>query len=116
MKKRHWGLLIVIGMLVTVCSFGIKAVIDKRSEEKRQVEYQSTLKEYSNSLRPGMTRHEAESWLRLNNHRFGQRCCVGESRSAYVDLVKIGSEKAPWFCNQKNVYVALDFETAEPHG
>jgi hypothetical protein len=37
-------------------------------------------------------------------------------RNAYADIVKIGEEKAPWYCNKYNVYVAFEFETTEPHG
>jgi len=27
----------------------------------------------------------------------------------YDDLVKIGQEKAPWFCSEHNVYIAFEF-------
>jgi len=43
-------------------------------------------------------------------------CCIRVPRTAYADIVKIGEEKAPWYCNQYNVYVAFEFETTEPHG
>jgi hypothetical protein len=43
-------------------------------------------------------------------------CCVGIPRSAYADLVRIGEEKAPWYCNKYNIYAAFEFDTTEPHG
>ncbi len=39
-------------------------------------------------------------------------CCVDRrtySLGIYDDLIKIGQEDAPWFCNEKNVYIALQF-------
>jgi hypothetical protein len=45
-------------------------------------------------------------------------CCVDRkefSRGVYDDLVKIGQEDAPWFCSEKNVYVALEFIGPERH-
>jgi hypothetical protein len=35
-------------------------------------------------------------------------CCIDE-RNAYVDLIQIGKEKAPWYCGENNVYVAFQF-------
>jgi hypothetical protein len=43
-------------------------------------------------------------------------CCVANYRGqpvaasdTYDDLVKIGQEKAPWFCSEHNVYIAFEF-------
>jgi hypothetical protein len=40
-------------------------------------------------------------------------CCVDSTetarRDSRDDLVKIGTEDAPWFCSEKNVYVAFQF-------
>ena len=116
MGKGRWVLLIVMVILLAVSAFGVKSVMDKRAKQKRQIEYQSVLKEYSGVLKPGMTRHEAESYLHSKGLSFQKMCCVGVRRSAWADLVRIGKEKAPWYCSQYNVYVALEFETTEPHG
>ncbi len=116
MRKRRWVLLIVVAIFLIVSAFGVKGVIDKRAEQKRQIEYQSVLMEYSGVLKPGMTRHDVESYLHSKGLSFQQMCCVGVRRSAWADLVRIGKEKAPWPCSQLNVYVALEFEMAEPHG
>ncbi len=116
MGKKRWVLLIIVPACLFVSVFGIKGVIDRRAEQKRQIEYQSVLKEYSGALKPGMTRREVESFLRLKGHSFQQMCCVGVRRNAWADLVRIGKDQAPWYCSQSNVYVALEFETTEPHG
>jgi hypothetical protein len=116
MGKGRWLLLIVISALIIVSAFGIKDMRDKRAEHKRQIEYQSVLKEYSGVLKPGMSRHEAESYLQSKGLSFRQMCCVGRTRTAWADLVRIGEEKPPWYCNQYDIYVAFEFETAEPRG
>jgi hypothetical protein len=60
-----------------------------------------------------MTRREVEEYLRTRNVRFRQMCCVETSQrfstNVYDDLAKIGQEDAPWFCSEKNVYVAFQF-------
>jgi len=99
-----------------VCVLGINGLIDKRKERKRQTEYEAVLKEYSSALKPGMPRSEVESYLRLRGRSFRQMCCIQVRRSAYADIVKIGEEKAPWYCNKYNIYVAFEFEATEPHG
>jgi hypothetical protein len=116
MNKRRWWLLVVVAASLIICVLAIKSVVTKRAERKRQTEYEAGLKEYSGALKPGMSRREVESYLRLRGHSFRQMCCIAVPRNAYADLVKIGEEKAPWYCNKYNVYVAFEFETTEPHG
>ena len=116
MNKRRWGLLVIAAALLIVCVLGIKSVIEKRAARKRQTEYEAVLREYSGALKSGMPRREVESYLRLRGRSFRQMCCIGVPRNAYADIVKIGEEKPPWYCNKYNVYVAFEFETPEPHG
>jgi hypothetical protein len=116
MNKRRWGLLVIVAALLIVCLLGIKSVIEKRAAQKRQTEYEAVLREYSGALKSGMSRREVESYLRLRGRSFRQMCCIKVPRNAYADIVKIGEEKAPWYCNKYNVYVAFEFETTEPHG
>jgi hypothetical protein len=45
-------------------------------------------------------------------------CCAERAdfaKGAYDDLVRIGQEDPPWFCNENNVYVAFQFAAHEPH-
>jgi hypothetical protein len=116
MNQRRWWLLAIAAALLVVCVLGIKSVIEKRAARKRQTEYEAVLREYSGSLKSGMPRREVESYLRLRGRSFRQMCCIRVRRNAYADIVKIGEEKAPWYCNKYNVYVAFEFETTEPHG
>jgi hypothetical protein len=116
MNKRRWGLLVIAAALLIVCVLGIKSVVEKRAARKRQTEYEAVLREYSGALKSGMSRREVESYLRLRGRSFRKMCCIRGPRNAYADIVKIGEEKAPWYCNKYNVYVAFEFETTEPHG
>jgi hypothetical protein len=116
MNMRRWSLLIMVTALLALCVLGIRGVIDHRAERQRQAEYQSVLNAYSGALKYGNTRREVESYLRLRGHSFQQMCCVRVRRNAYADLVRIGKEKAPWYCSENNIYMAFEFETTEPHG
>jgi hypothetical protein len=84
------------------------------AKKKREAGYQAALQSYSNILKPGMTRKSVEEYFRAKGITFGQWCCIDE-RSAYADLVKIGREKHPWYCEQHNVYIAFQFAAVEPH-
>jgi hypothetical protein len=116
MNNRRWGLLVIAAALLIVCGLGDQEVIEKRAARKRQTEYEAVLREYSGALKSGMSRREVESYIRLRGRSFRKMCCIRGPRNAYADIVKIGEEKAPWYCNKYNVYVAFEFETTEPHG
>jgi hypothetical protein len=116
MNKNRWALLVVAAALLIVCVLAIENAIEKQAERKRQTEYEAIVREYSAALKSDMSRSEVESYLRQRGSSFRQMCCIRAPRNAYADLVKIGQEKAPWYCNKYNVYVAFDFETTEPHG
>jgi hypothetical protein len=59
-----------------------------------------------------MTRKEVEDYLRARHINFRQMCCVDVktfSKGVYDDLAQIGQEDAPWFCSEKNIYIAFQF-------
>jgi hypothetical protein len=84
------------------------------ARQKREATYQAKLQSYSDALKPGMTRKNVEDYLRAKGIAFGQLCCIDE-QSAYADLVKIGKEKHPWYCEEHNVYIAFQFAAVELH-
>jgi hypothetical protein len=84
------------------------------AKQKREAGYQTKLQSYSDVLKPGMTRKNVEDYLRAKSAAFGQLCCIDE-RSALADLVKIGKEKHPWYCEEHIVYIAFQFAAVEPH-
>jgi hypothetical protein len=101
----------VLLVLFTVGSCDAKA---QSAKEKREAAYQAKLQSYSDVLKPGTTRENVEDYLRAKGVAFGQLCCIDE-RSASADLVKIGKEKRPWYCEENNAYVAFQFAAVEPH-
>ena len=91
----------------------IKSLIDRRSLMARQKQYAAALRDYSVALQPGKSRREVEAYLELRHQPFRHMCCVGVHRSTYADLVKVGQENAPWYCNKYNIYVAFEFDPTE---
>jgi len=125
---KHWRLLTGVLVAVALSVIGVrhvlekraqqKHVLEKRAQQKREVAYKAALRSYSEVLRPGVTRNEVESYLRAENVRFGQMCCVDPtdlSKGVYDDLTKIGQEDAPWFCSEMNIYVAFQFTGPDRH-
>jgi hypothetical protein len=99
-------------MVVMLSVVVVRCTLGKRAQQKREVRYQSALRLYSDALRPGITRLEVEEYLETRNVQFRQMCCVDGkdfSKGVYDDLTKIGEEDAPWFCSQKDVYIAFQF-------
>jgi hypothetical protein len=101
---------------VLVLAFGIRRVLEERTQQRREVEYQKSLQSYSELLKTGMTRKQVEEYLSAKKLPFRQICCVsvkefsrGVYDNAYDDLVKIGQEDVPWFCSENNVYIAFQF-------
>lgn len=60
-----------------------------------------------------MTRKQVENYLHGKSILFGQICCFDE-HSAYADRIKIDSQKAPWYCSEYNIYIALQFTAVQP--
>jgi hypothetical protein len=87
---------------MTGCSSG------QREKQEREASYQAKLKRYSDALKPGTTRESVEGYLRAKNIHFFQLCCI--EGPALADLLKIGQQRVPWYCDQHNVYIAFQFE------
>jgi hypothetical protein len=114
---KYWLLLLAV-LVITSGVIGMHNVREKRSQQKREVAYQTALRSYSGVLKPGMIRKEVEDYLRARNTPFRQMCCVDfkkSSKGVYDDLTKIAQEDAPWACSEKNIYVAFQFAGSGPH-
>ena len=113
---EYWRALLAV-VLIIVLAIVINNVREKRSWQKRDLAYQEALRSYSQDFKPGMSRKEVEDLLHIRNKAFRQMCCVDIKKSMDVwdDLVKIAQEDAPWFCSEKNVYIAFQFAGKEPH-
>src|ERR1700752_925810 len=95
----------------------VQHVRERHKGAEHEAYYKTVLTEYASELKPGMTRERVELHLQSNGKRFRQMCCVAALRGEHVDgsdagwddLVKIGEDSVPWFCNQNNVYIAFEF-------
>ena len=106
----------MVAILIAACTLAIYRVSQARAQRKREDSYRATLRSYSEVLGPGMSRETVESYLREKNAEFRQMCCVDTklSKGIYDDLVRVGQERAPWFCSENNVYIAFQFAGSRP--
>ena len=104
-------LAVFIPMIIVGASLRYRS--QKQAQRKREEAYQMALLSYSGVLKPGSARKSVEDYFRAKNTAFQQMCCVDSTetarRASWDDLVKIGTEDAPWFCSEKTVYVAFQF-------
>jgi len=107
--------LIGASTLMVVSSIVAGCALRKHAQERREANYQSALRSYSEVIKPGMTRKEVEDYFKGKNSQFRQMCCVGDERTAFSDLVWIAKEHGPWYCESHEVFVAFQFSSAEPH-
>ena len=111
-NMRRWRLPMALFVLVIISIFGVRHILEKRAQQRREVGYQYALRLYSEALKPGATRLDVEEYLHARNVPFRQMCCVDIKefrKGVWDDLTKIGEEDVPWFCSQNNVYVAFQF-------
>ncbi len=109
---RRWRWPIAFFLLCIISFFGLRHLAESRAQQKRELRYQSVLRAYSTTLKPGMTRQQVEEYLRSQSLTIRHMCCVEIKRypdGAWDDLIKIGTEDVPWVCSENNVYVALQF-------
>jgi len=108
-----FAILMALGTLVT-CSSGCAA--RGKAQQQREDRYQAALASYSEVLKPGMTRKEVEDYLRAKNVTFEHIIGHGlDDPGPWADLIRIGHEHHPWYCEAHNVYVAIHFTKTEPH-
>jgi hypothetical protein len=117
MRKRVWLRIVAAIAAVVLGLWLVQHVRERRKAAEREAYYQTVLSKYTGELKPGTTREQVEQRLQTDGTRFSQMCCVANFKGQYVsfrdsgwdDLVKIGTESAPWFCSENNVYIALEF-------
>jgi hypothetical protein len=86
--------------------------IQTKTRRVRQSQYESVAKAYAQVLPPGMSRHDVKAYLRAKGQSPFWMCCVSPQHRADSELVKIGQEKAPWYCSRLNIYIAFEFDPA----
>ncbi len=83
--------------------------------KQREAGYHAELGAYSAALKPGTTRMDVEAFLRRKGREFTQMCCMNHSKNAYDDLIRIGTERPPWYCSAQNVYIGFEFVSSGSH-
>ena len=122
MKRISQWLLIFVLVLAVLSAIWmvVRSKLRQQAQKKRDAAYQAALLRFTEALKPGLTRKEVEDYFRAKNLKFRQMCCVDShesaSRSSWDDLTKIGEEQAPWFCSEKNIYVAFQFTDHKTRG
>lgn len=106
-RNRSW-IRILVFLLLFATNFGARG-----QSAKREADYRTALQSYSDDLKPGATRKSVEDYLQAKGIKYEKMCCIDE-RSAFAELVRIGKEKHPWYCSDRNVYIAFQF-VDEPH-
>jgi hypothetical protein len=107
-------MLITLLVILAGAVIGLGAHIrNMRLTRERTVHYQLELRSYTEALSPGATRKQVEDELRARGKSY-ERVYGFDSTKAYADLVKIGTEPAPWYCNKNNIHIKFAFDTADP--
>jgi hypothetical protein len=97
---------VIVAALLSV-ALAIRIGLAKMSQRKRQLEYRNITNMYSEALKAGSTREIVEAYLRSHGKSFQQS---SGHTNAWDDLVRIGQERGPWYCDEVNVYVVFVFD------
>lgn len=115
--RKHLRLITLISLIAVCVIVAGSAALSwsrKIAQRKRDVGYQSALQQYRNDLHSAATRGDVESYLQSRRIQFGPLCCVDDEPNGSSDFVLIGTEEAPWYCSENNVYIAFQFDTYPP--
>jgi hypothetical protein len=112
-RMRRWSFIV---LLVIITATAVSLVVHHREvrlKRERAATYRQALRSYTDVLARGATRSQVEDNLRLRGVQYGRESGF-DSTKAYADLVKIGTEPAPWYCNKNNIYLKFAFDAADP--
>ena len=115
-KKIAPGLLVLLATLAApLTARNLHAGAEEpRPEEVQRGNRQVILQTYTSVLKPGMKRPDVERLVKARGATFEQSCCVAKPQKVWADLIKIGEDKAPWYCARNVAYIALEFSATEP--
>jgi hypothetical protein len=110
---RRWSYIVLLVMITaTAVWLGVHRR-EVRLKTERSAAYQQALRSYTDALPPGVIRKRVEDELRARGAQY-ERVSGFDSTKAYADLVKIGTEPAPWYCSKNNIYIKFAFDAADP--
>jgi hypothetical protein len=110
---RRWSSIVLLVMITaTAVWLGLNRR-EVRLKRERAAAYQHALRSYTDTLPPAAIRKRVEDELRAQGVQY-ERVSGFDSTKAYADLVKIGTEPAPWYSSKNNVYIKFAFDAADP--
>ncbi len=111
-RTKRWRS-VLLAIFVSLVLIGtIRWIRTRQIQRKRDAAYQLALESYSKVLKPEMTRTEVESYLSLRKIPI-QKTYGFDHSNFYTDLIHVGEDPAPWYCDKINVYIAVEFNRSE---
>ena len=89
-------------VLVLAIVAGVSFVRAKRNDEQ----YQTTLKQFRTTLKPGTSRGQVEEYLRQRGMPFERTCC---KPGIFSDRARIGKRPSKFVCSDENIYLEFKF-------
>jgi len=113
---KRWLVILTVSVIV-LSALAVRRSVQTTARRKREIGYQAALRTYSDAFHPGITRKELEDSLRSRRINFTRMYTAfgGTTQCQYADLVKIGEETAPWYCEVEYVYVAIEFSGTDKY-
>jgi hypothetical protein len=109
----RWSVAILLVIATTTAVWLGAHRREERLRRQKAAGYQQALHSYTDELPLGATRKHVEDVLRARGASYEQVFGF-DATNAYADLVQVGTETAPWYCNKNNVYIKFAFDAAEP--
>jgi hypothetical protein len=113
-NSRRILVVVAAALVVLLLAIALQTYRRRRGEHLRMMQYQALVRQYSNWLQPGTPRRDVMLFLRLHKLATSQMCCVSTNHRGWSELVKIGTETAPWYCSERNIYIGFEFDPAAP--
>ena len=111
-SMKRWRVIFVVVLAALVVG-GIYRAAQQKAQQQREATYQQKLRSYADALRKGMSRRDVELYLRSRSILYSQ-IGTGDQKAATL-ITKIGEEAAPWYCSERNIYVAMEFTPVRQH-
>jgi len=105
--------LVVIGLV----AFGIRLRLEVNAKKNREATYGTKFRSFIQALEPGMTRNQVQDYFHAHDLEYSEECCVvferSVNRQSLDDSVKVGHADHPWYRDERNVYIAFQFNDYE---
>ncbi len=101
-------------VVLAILGFAANRIREERAQSARDKSYERIRDSYMNDLKPGITREAVEKYFKEHGVTFRQLDPGRPNATNYDDMVLIAKEEAPFVCKEQNVYVDVQFSSADP--